>query len=356
MLKTKRQPAGKRLAPMILFLILAVLPGFTSDFQTNLLGKFLCYAIIAVGLDLIWGYTGILSLGHGVFFGLGAYSMAIYMTLSSTGGAMPSFMKWSGLSTLPAVWRPFANPVFAIVMAVLIPMLLALLIGFLTFRNRIKGVFFSIISQALAVIIPLLIESQQAYTGGTNGLTNFRTLFGLNLYSHAGRLTLYYVTFAVLALSFLFCTFLVRRRTGSILVAIRDGENRMRFTGYNPTTYKLFVYCLSAGLAGLAGALYVPQSGIISPTEMGITPSVEMVIWVAVGGKVTLFGAVLGAVLVSVFKFVVSSNVPDAWSYIIGAVFVLVILFLPKGLMGIPEKLKSCFARRKGSPASVVSK
>lgn len=343
MLQRKLPLGGKKLASIILFAVLAVVPLFASDFQTNLMGKFLCFAMIAVGLDMIWGYTGILSLGHGVFFGLGAYSMAMYMTLQSTGGAMPAFMKWSGLTELPALWRPFANPAFAIAMAVAVPMLLALAIGFLTFRNRIKGVFFSIISQALAVIIPLLISSQQGITGGTNGLTDFRTLFGLDLYSHTGRMVLYYVTFGVLGAAFLLCMFLMNRRTGRILVAIRDGENRMRFTGYNPTTYKLFVYCLSAGLAGLAGALYVPQAGMISPTEMGIQPSIEMVIWVAVGGKGTLFGAVLGAVLVSVFKFAVSSNLPDAWSYIIGAVFILVILFLPKGLTGIPEKIKSHF-------------
>lgn len=350
MLEKKLPMDGKKFASLILFLVLAVVPLFTSDFQTNLMGKFLCYAIIAVGLDLTWGYTGILSLGHGVFFGLGAYSMAMYMTLQSTNGAMPDFMKWSGLTALPAFWKPFINPAFAIVMAIAIPMVLALVIGFLTFRNRIKGVFFSIISQALAVIIPLLISSQQAYTGGTNGLTNFVTLFGMNLYTPTGRRVMYYVTFAVLIGAFLLCMFIMSRRTGRVLVAIRDGENRVRFTGYNPTNFKLFVYCLSAGLAGLAGALYVPQSGMISPTEMGIQPSIEMVIWVAVGGKGTLFGAVLGAVLVSVLKFAVSSNLPDAWSYIIGAVFILVILFLPKGLAGIPSKIKS-HIKRGGAPA-----
>lgn len=345
----------KKLIMTVVFIFLALAPLFLSDFRTNLLGKFICYGIVALGLDMIWGYTGILSLGHGVFFGLGAYAMAMYLKLEASGGGVTDFMKWSGIETLPLIWRPFANPVFALLMVIIIPTTLALVIGFLTFKNRIKGVYFSILSQAVAIIMTTLFIGQQSYTGGTNGLTNFSSIFGLSLTSNSTKIGLYYMSLVMLILTFLLCNFLVNKRVGKVLIAIRDGENRARFSGYNPTTYKLFVYCLSAALAGIAGALYVPQVGIISPAEMGVTPSIEMIIWVAIGGKGTLVGAVIGSLLLNTTKTFVSESFPEIWSYFIGLTFILVILYMPKGIVGITETIRSAINKRRCNKAAALT-
>lgn len=329
----------KRLFFILIIIFLAFAPIFLSEFRTNLLGKFLTYAILAMGLDLIWGYTGILSLGHGVYFGLGAYCAAMYLKLEASNGKLPDFMSWSGLEKLPWFWLPFSNPSFALLMSILLPTILAFLIGFSTFRNKIRGVYFSILSQALSLIFVILFIGQQPYTGGTNGLTNFKTIFGIELSNKTTKFTLYYLTVIILIITYLLCNYLIKGRIGKILVAIRDSEERLKFTGYNPTLYKVFVYCLSAAIAGMAGALFVPQVGIISPAEMGIVPSVEMIIWVAIGGRGTLVGPVIGAILVNSLKSVISEHFPDIWSYFIGFAFVVVVLFMPNGIIGIVEKL-----------------
>ena len=331
---------------VLIIVVLALAPLFISDFRVNLLGKFIAFAILAIGLDLIWGYTGILSLGHGVYFGLGAYCMAMYLKLEAAHGKLPDFMSWSGLERLPWFWRPFSQGFFALAMAMLIPTLLAFFIGFLTFKNRIRGVYFSILSQALSIIFVVLFVGQQAYTGGTNGLTNFKSILGFSLSNASTKLFLYYISIALLVLSFGFCSFLVKQRIGRILVAIRDGENRVRFSGYNPTTYKIFVYCLSAALAGLAGAIYVPQVGIISPAEMGIVPSIEMIIWVAIGGRGTLIGAVIGAILVNALKSGISESFPDVWSYFIGFAFIVIVLFMPNGIAGLVKNIAGKFGHQ----------
>lgn len=329
---------------------LLLAPLFLSDFRINLLGKFVSYAILAIGIDLIWGYTGILSMGHGVYFGLGAYGMAMYLKLEAAHGKLPDFMAWSGLEVLPWFWQPFANGGVALLLAILIPAALALIIGCLTFKNRIRGVYLSILSQALAVIFVVLFVGQQAYTGGTNGLTNYNTILGFSLASDDTKLVLYYVSVAILIFTYILCSFIVNRRFGKLLVAIRDGENRVRFSGYNPTVYKVFVYTLSAALAGIAGAIYVPQVGIISPAEMGIIPSIEMVIWIAIGGRGTLIGAVIGAILVNALKSGISESFPDIWSYFIGLTFITVVLFMPSGIVGMVKKLtqkvkQECFTK-----------
>jgi len=331
---------GNNIIPIVLFVLLAIAPLFLSNFRTNLLGKFIAFAVLALGIDLIWGYTGILSLGHGVFFGLGAYCMAMYLKLEASNGKLPDFMSWSGQEVLPWFWKPFAYAPMAIVLAILVPVMLALIIGYLTFKNRIRGVYFSILTQALSIIFVVLFVGQQAFTGGTNGITNFKTIFGFPLSSSYTKVSLYYVTLVFLILTFLFCKWIVQSRLGKVLIAIRDGENRARFSGYNPAIYKTFVYCISAGLAGLAGALYVPQVGIISPAEMGIVPSVEMVIWVAIGGRGTLVGAVIGAILVNSMKSLISENFPDVWSYFIGIIFIAVVIFMPYGLVGLSKQIK----------------
>lgn len=331
---------GKKTVLFIVLLLLLIAPLFLSDFRLNLLGKFLAFAILAIGLDLLWGYTGVLSLGHGIFFGIGAYCMAMYLTLERTAGGLPDFMLWSGISEMPLIWAPFQYPILAIMLGVLLPAVIALILGFLTFRNRINGVYFTILSQALVIAIVTLFVAQQKLTGGTSGLTNFKTVFGYQLNSVTTQTVIYLITVILLALVFLGCKRLVKGRFGQVLIGIRDGENRLRFLGYDPSIYKTFIYTLSAGLAGLAGMLFVLQVGIISPTMMGIVPSIEMVLWVALGGRGTLIGPIIGAVFVNAAKTGFSESYPDIWTYFLGALFVIVVIFLPKGLTGLFATIK----------------
>ncbi|MBB6729875.1 urea ABC transporter permease subunit UrtC [Cohnella zeiphila] len=326
--------------------LLACAPMFLSDFRLNLLGKFLAYGVVALGLDLIWGYTGILSLGHGIFFGIGAYCMAMYLKLEATGaGRLPDFMQWSGVTSLPWFWEPFRFFGVALLLSVLLPMLLALLLGFFTFRNRIRGVYFTILTQALVLIVVTLMIGQQAYTGGTNGITGFRHVLGFSLASPSVKNGLYYISAAALVGSFLLCRRLVRGPFGKVLQAVRDGQNRLRFLGYDPAKYQMFVFTVSAGLAGLAGVLFVLQVGIISPSMMDIVPSIEMVLWVAIGGRGSLIGAAAGALLINASKSGLSETYPDFWTFLLGGLFIVVVVFLPKGLFGLLARLG---ARMKG--------
>ncbi|MFC6334491.1 urea ABC transporter permease subunit UrtC [Paenibacillus septentrionalis] len=332
----------------IVVLLLLLAPLYLSDFRLSLLAKFLAFAIVAIGLDLIWGYSGILSLGHGVFFGLGAYCMGMFLKLEATGGKLPDFMSWSGLSEVPWFWKPFAHAWFAFPAGILLPMALAFVLGFFTFRNRIRGVYFTILTQALVIIMTTLFIGQQQYTGGTNGITGFQTIFGFALRDSSTKIALYLVTVAALIAVFIACKRLVGSRSGRVLRAVRDAENRARFIGYNPSRYQLFVFCLSAGIAGLAGMLFVLHVGIISPTTMGIVPSIEIVLWVALGGRGTLIGAVIGAVAVNAAKSGLSETYPDSWLFFLGALFVIVVVFLPKGLVGLGQDLALKIKRRLG--------
>ncbi|MCI1880742.1 MAG: urea ABC transporter permease subunit UrtC [Sporolactobacillus sp.] len=329
--------SNKLLYAVVLFIILGLLPFFVSLFNVNLFAKFMCFAIVAIGLDIIWGYSGILSLGHGVFFGLGGYCMAMYLKMTASGGGLPDFMTWSGVTKLPFFWKPFSNPVFAISMVFLLPALLALVIGSLTFINRIRGVYFTILSQALALIMSVILIGSQKYTGGSNGLTGFTKILNFPLNNPWVQIVMYYVTLLTLMIVFLLCWLLVHRKIGRVLIAIRDGENRLRFLGYNTSVFKAFVYVLSAVITGIAGALYVIQVGIISPSEVGIMNSIEMAIWVAIGGKGTLIGSMFGAIIVNGLKSAISYQFPDLWSYFIGLLFIVVILFLPKGFISLHE-------------------
>jgi urea transport system permease protein len=315
-------------------ILLLLLPALLSDFQVNLLGRFLTYAIVAVGLDLLWGYTGMLSLGQGLFFALGAYCFAMYLNLETAGTKLPEFMGLYGVTELPFFWQPFHSPVFAVAAAVAVPMLIAGGMGYMIFRSRIQGVYFSIITQAMTWIFALLIVGQQKVINGTNGITEMRTIFGARLAEPNTKLALYFATVVVLGAVYLGCRALVRSRFGRVLVAVRDDEHRLRFIGYNPVVVKTLVFMMSAGIAGLAGVLLVPQLGIISPKQLDIAASIEIVIWVAVGGRGTLAGAVLGAVLVNTGKSTLSSNYPDLWQLIMGGLFVGVVLLFPKGIVG----------------------
>lgn len=329
----------KNLDFILLVLALLTMPFVLTLFRLTLLGKFLCYAIVALGIDLIWGYTGILSLGHGVFFGLGAYAMAMHLKLVASGSSLPEFMVTGGLTQLPAFWKPFASAPFAFFAVIALPLLLAFIVGFSTFKNRIKGVYFSILSQALAWAFVTIFVGMQAYTGGSNGITGFTTLLGIQLQNPMNLVSFYYVAVALLVVTYVFCTWFMSRGIGKILIAIRDGENRTYFTGYDSSRYKTFVYCISAIITGIAGAMYVLFAGMISPKELDIAFSVEMVIWVAVGGRGTLIGAVIGALLVNAMKTGISETAPDMWLYFIGLLFVLVVLFMPKGLVGVCSAL-----------------
>ncbi len=332
-----------------IFVFLALAPLFLPMFRLTTLSKFMCFAIVAVGLDMIWGYTGILSLGHGVYFGLGAYCMAMYLSLQASGGEVPNTMQVSGTRELPAFWVPFNHGWFALAAVILVPVLVALVIGYLTFLNRIRGVYFSIISQALALIVATLLTGMPQYTGGSTGLTNFSTVFGFDLSSNLTKLGLFYITFALLLIVFLVCRYLVSHRIGKVFIAIRDGENRARFTGYNVAVYKVFVYCLSAAIAGIGGALFVTQVGIITPAEVGVAFSIEMVMWVAIGGKGTLVGAILGALVVNGLKTGISEQFPSAWSYFMALAFIVVILWLPKGIISLKDQISSSIKKQKGS-------
>jgi urea transport system permease protein len=318
---------------------LLILPQALSSFQLNLLGRFCTYAIVAVGLDMLWGYTGMMSLGQGLWFGLGAYCFGMYLNLEAVGKNLPDFMGLYGVTELPWLWQPFHSPVIAIALAVLVPMVLAGLLGYMVFRSRVQGVYFSIITQALTAIVALLVVGQQQLINGTNGITEMKTIFGAKLADPNTKLALYLASAITLAVVYLGCRIIVRSRFGRLLVAVRDDENRVRFAGYNPVLIKAIVFALSAGIAGLAGALFVPQVGIIAPKQLDITASIEIVIWVAVGGRATLIGAILGALLVNTGKSVISTARPDIWQLIMGVLFVGVVMLFPTGLIGYAQSL-----------------
>ena len=330
---------GGQLAEMLPFVILTlalvVAPLILSEFRLGLLGKFLTFAILALSLNLIWGYAGMLSLGQAVFFGLGAYAMAMFLKLEAAGGRLPDFMFWSGLETLPLFWAPFKYAWFALPMTFIIPAALAGGIGYLVFRSRITGVYFALITQALALMVSILFVGQQPYTGGTNGITNYSTLFGFPVVSTETQLVFYYVTVGVLVSIFLLFHWVVASRFGRLLVAMRDDENRVRFMGYNPVVLKTLVFAASGGIAGVAGALYVPQVGIISPSNMGILPSIEIAVWVAVGGRGTLLGPIIGALLVNSAKSGLSESFPAFWQFFLGGLFIGAVLLFPSGIIGL---------------------
>ena len=328
-----------------------------SDFTLNLFGKFLTYAILALGIDLIWGYAGVLSLGHGVFFGLGAYAMGMHLMLEIGAkgvyqNVLPDFMVWNRVTELPLFWKPFYSAWFTLLAVVLVPGLFAAIFGFLTFRSRIRGVYFSIITQALALSAWLTFNRNAMNLGGTNGLSGFKTMFGFPLNSPGTQRGLYVVTALFLCGAYLLCRRIVRSPAGKVLVAIRDSETRVLFCGYSPAAFKMFVFTVSAVLAGLAGALYVGQVGIITPARIGVLPSIEMIIWVAVGGRGTLIGPVVGAFGVNWLQSLLTTHYPDLWILVLGGMFVTVVLFFPDGVVGTAQKLMSRFAR-VGAPQPV---
>ena len=313
-------------------------PSVLPVFRLNLLGRFLALAIVALGIDLIWGFTGLLSLGQGIFFALGGYAAAMYLQLNSSEdllNGIPEFFTLYGVDRLPAFWQPFHSPLFTLVAIWLIPAVLAALLGNLVFRNRVKGVYFSILTQAALLVFFNFFNGQQKLINGTNGLkTDVTQLFGQMVGSPEMQRGFFWVTAVVVIFTWLFVRWVVRGRFGDVLIAIRDDEPRLRFAGYNPTLFKTLVFAIAGGLAGIGGALYTVQSGIVSPQFMTVPFSIEMVIWVAVGGRGTLVGAILGAVFINYAKSLVSEAMPQSWLFIQGGLFILVVTALPEGVIG----------------------
>jgi urea transport system permease protein len=321
----------------IALIFILLIPGILPDVRLNQLGRFLALAIVALGIDLIWGYTGLLSLGHGVFFALGGYAFAMHLKLQfppNTSVQLPEFMSLYGVTELPWFWQPFYSFPFSILAVVAIPAILGAVLGYLVFRNRIRGVYFSILTQAATIVFFNFFNGQQKLINGTNGLTDFKTLFGATVNSRDTQYIFYILTVLFLVATYALCRWLTSGRFGRLLVAIRDDEVRLRFTGYNPTGYKVLVFAISAGLAGIAGALFTVQTGIISPKAMDIAFSIEMVIWVAVGGRATLSGAIIGALLVNFGKSFLSEQFPEVWLFFQGALFLIVVTVLPDGIVG----------------------
>jgi len=314
--------------------------GLVSINTVSLWGRYFCFAIAALGIDLIWGFTGIMSMCQAFFFCLGGYCIGMHLLLTATaiqGQKLPDFMVWNNITSLPVFWEPFHGFVPTLLLCLLIPALIALVIGFFIFRSRIKGVYMAIITQALALGMYLLFLRNETKLGGTNGLTNFKTVLGYDLNASAVKLGLYLVSLAMLFIAYAACRKIVGSKFGKILQAIRDSESRVGYTSYRVLNYKLAVFVVAALLGGLAGMLYVPQTGIITPGRMSVTASVEMLMWVALGGRGKLKGAIIGTLLVNCLYSVCTSLFPEGWLFILGLLYVLTVLYFQKGFLGLFE-------------------
>ncbi|TBO30087.1 urea ABC transporter permease subunit UrtC [Aquabacterium lacunae] len=351
--------AKQKLGSLLLLsiLLLVVFPLVLEPFRLNMVGKYLTYAFVALGLVMLWGHAGILSLGQGVFFGLGGYMMAMFLKLEasdpvstkiqSTPG-IPDFMDWNQLTELPMWWVPFKSLPFALAAVLVVPVVLAFIISFAMFKRRVGGVYFAIITQAVALILTVLIIGQQGYTGGVNGITDLKTLLGWDIRTDSARLVLYYVCCGLLIASVLLCRWVQASKLGTLLLAMRDKEDRVRFSGYDVAMFKVFAFCLAAMLSAIGGALFTLQVGFMSPSFVGIVPSIEMVIFAAVGGRMSLVGSIYGALLVNYGKTYFSESAPDLWLFLMAALFIGVTMAFPNGLAGlVEEKLKPWWAKRQ---------
>ncbi|WPB57423.1 urea ABC transporter permease subunit UrtC [Xylophilus sp. GOD-11R] len=338
-----------QLASMLLLaaLLVVVLPLSLDIFRLNLVGKYLSYAFVAIGLVMVWGYGGVLSLGQGVFFGLGGYAMAMFLKLEasdpettkiqSTPG-IPDFMDWNQITELPAFWVPFKSLPFSLAAVIVVPTLLAWIVSFAMFKRRVGGVYFAIITQAVALIVTVLIIGQQGYTGGVNGMTDLKTMWGWDTRTDTAKYILYFVCVGLLLAAMVLCRWIQTSKLGTLLLAMRDKEDRVRFSGYDVSNFKVFTFCLAAGLSGIGGALFTLQVGFMSPSFVGIVPSIEMVIYAAVGGRMSLVGAVYGTLLVNAGKTYFSESFPDLWLFLMAGLFIGVTMAFPMGLAGVWEE------------------
>lgn len=339
------------LLPLLNLVFPASHPLHISSYAVALMGKFMCFAMAALALDLVWGYTGILSLGHGLFFALGGYAHGMYLMRSIGGDGVykshvPDFMVFLDWKDYPWYWAFTDHFLYAMLLVVLVPGILAYVFGYFAFRSRIKGVYFSIITQAMTFAAMLLFFRNETGFGGNNGFTDFKRILGYDITASGTRAALYWITLALLAASLIFARALTQSKLGRVLTAIRDSESRLRFIGYEPLGFKLFIWTASAVMCGIAGALYVPQVGIINPSEMSTETSIEMVIWVATGGRGTLIGPIIGAGAVNGLKTWFTSVLPEFWLYALGLIFVLTTLFLPHGLVGLARQLRVRYLMR----------
>ena len=347
---------------LLALLLLVALPLGLNVFRLGLAGKYLSLAFCAVGIVLIWGYGGILSLGQGVFFGLGSYMIAMFLKLEATsadssaqalssffGSNLPDFMVWNSVEELPWWWEPFHHVWFTLPAILILPALLAFVLAYAAFRKRVGGVYFSIVTLSLSAIMSIVIIGQQGVTGGVNGINDFRTFLGIDLSTDQARIALYFITAVLLLVCVLIGMLILKSRLGKVLVAIRDREDRVRFSGYDPALFKAFIFAVAAVFSSIGGAMFSIQQSLASPSLVGITPSVEMVIYAAVGGRLSLIGAVYGAVLVGSAKTFFSENFVEYWIYFIGFLFVFVVMFLPNGLAGLLDRFR---ARRAGKVAA----
>ena len=346
---------------LLAVLLIVVFPAVFDLFRINLIGKYLSYAFVSLGLVMLWGYGGVLSLGQGVFFGLGGYAMAMFLKLEasdpittkiqSTPG-IPDFMDWNQITHLPLWWRPFHSLPLTFMLVLAVPTLLAFVIGFAMFKRRVGGVYFAIITQAVALILTVLIIGQQGYTGGVNGMTDLKTMLGWDTRTNAAKYILYFVNVGLLLGAIVMCTWIQRSKLGTLLLAMRDKEDRVRFSGYDVAMFRVFAFSLSALLAAVGGALFTLQVGFMSPSLVGIVPSIEMVIFAAVGGRMSLVGAVYGTLLVNFGKTYFSESFPDLWLFLMAAMFIGVVLAFPEGLAGLyTGKLKPWWIRWRAAAA-----
>ena len=329
---------------VLALLLFVVLPLSVDDFRLNLIGKYLSYSFVAMGLVLCWGYGGILSLGQGVFFGIGGYCMAMFLKLEASSVAntsiqstpgIPDFMDWNQLTEIPWFWEPFNSLGLSLIAVVLVPGLFAFLIGLAMFKRRVGGVYFAIITQAVAAILTILIVGSQGMTGGINGITDLRTMLGWDIRTDEAKVILYFVCVTFVFICLFICQFVLRSKLGRLLVAVRDTEERVRFSGYNVDNFKIFIFTLAAMLSAIGGALFTLQVGFMSPSFVGIVPSIEMVIFCAVGGRLSLLGAVYGALAVNFAKTTLSEAIPELWLFALGGMFIAVVSIFPNGLMGL---------------------
>ncbi len=320
--------------------------GIISVNTMSLWGRYFCFAIAAIGIDMLWGYTGILCMSQALFFGLGGYGIAMHMLLNNSGSnGMPEFMQWNQVDSLPLFWVPFQNLPLTLIFSLLIPALFAFVFGYFIFRSGIKGVYFAIITQALALAMWLLFLRNETMLGGTNGLTDFKTLAGLDLSESSTKIGLYFASFLTLVGVYLGSKKLVNSKFGKVLIAIRDSEFRLKYASYKVENYKVTVFILAAVIAAIGGMLYVPQTGIITPGRMDVKASVEMIVWVALGGRGNLRGAILGTLIVNLMYSLFTTLLPGAWLYILGILFIVTVLYLDKGLIGLPKQIKGLISK-----------
>jgi len=332
----------------VLLLLAVVLPAALDPFRLNLVSKYLAFAFVAVGVVLTWGYGGVLSLGQGMFFGLGGYMMAMFLKLEASAPELPDFMVWSSVDQLPSWWVPFHSLGWTVVGILAVPAVLAYVFSYAIFKRRVSGVYFAIVTLSLALTLTVVVIGQQGDTGGANGITDFRTLLGLDIAGDDAKRTMYFVEVLAIALVMAVSLVIVRSRFGKILIAIRDREDRVRFSGYNTAHMKAFVFAVAAVLSSIGGAFYSLQVGLIAPGVIGVVASVEMVIYAAVGGRLSIPGAVVGALLIGFLKSYLSETFPEGWLYFLGAVFILVVWAMPDGLAGLGARL----LRRRGAEAT----